>query len=423
MRSRLSHGTTCTLQKMNSSKSFSKMQIGLKKYFEISSDKVIDPHKVVQALHEIRNTLLMTASENRNNLVVFLQDNKFLKDSLKFITDSCYRKKEILEELTWVLLLMFSYLNEGTMIQILDDTNLIIHLNNLLNYTDIEVFSNVVWTLANILSDNPTIKNLFSDLELFKRIESRMEALQINGPILNPSFYQSYLIYLDCHLCTIPFLETQGSLQKHLNRCIQFWMNSSEQLLSCFEQDLLSCIRHLTHFTTLETLQKHFNQHHFTIFLKMGFEKLEIHNYQFKAQILGIFTNLTSDLMPEILQIFSKNKIQKSLINCLVHPDHAVKTVILLGNILLEKTVFRSFFFNNNIEIFKNILHLFGSYVELRQGDQTAIDELLRTIQIFIVFGDKVGDHFIHFCLENKSKRILHIVGVLSNFSIKFEFY
>jgi hypothetical protein len=378
----------------------------LDKYLQISNENVIEPKKMAIVLHDIRNLIIMTNSSDRESLVNIMGNKGFFLDIVKFMKNPSIFNIEILEEITWIFLLIFSSINEEKMLIIIDKIDIIALLVNLMKYDEIEIFSNIIWCFANIINDNQNMKQLFIDLTIIQKIEKRMEIFEKRSMITNPSFYQSYMVFLDSYFCTYPYNESQGNIKIYLRRLLGFYIDSPKELLACFELDLLNCIKILTHFINKNSLKQFLNLDIFGNFLSLLFTNLNKKNKEIKNTKIQILVNLTSDLIKDLLSIFEKKQIQKVVIQCLKDPATSDETINLVGNILLKKRVYNSIISNENMEIFEILLMRLGEIIELRADDEDALDDILRTVQIALIFGEY--DEFILFCLKNISRLSLY---------------
>lgn len=395
--------------KKSTNETISQVRKSLQIYFQISKEKVIDPKKIRFILHDIRNFLIMTSSEDRESVVDALRRQGFLVDVTKFMNKPSYFDPDILEEVTWIFLLVFSLICEEKLLRIVHDTDIIVVLVRLMTYNQIEIFSNIVWCLANIMNSNHQMKELYKKLQILQKIEQRMQELDQNSAVVNPSFYQSYLIFLESYICTSPYDEPQASIQNYLDRCLKLYVHSSKELLICFQEDLLSCICHLFHFVSEATLEAFLVNPTFGTFLNSLFVNLTKPNCNFKNLILSILCNLTFNLLEEFLSIFEKPQIQEVLTQRLRDPKTMPETVNLLGNVFLSQKVTSSVFTNNKSQLCTVLFEIFCKKVELEPSKEYLIDDLLRTIQNFLLFGE--SKPMITFCLSNQSSLIEYFNG------------
>ena len=403
MRSRLSKGTLNQMgTKANIDDTLIKAKQYIQEYFKVTSDKVVDPKRLVEHLNEIRKLLIITASEKRELLVDCFQTEGFLQDIVKYLNHSSSEHHDILEQITWIYLLIFSMISEQKLLGIIEEYDLITHLFGLLSIDHVEIFSNVVWCFANIMSNEPQMKRLLVEIKVFEKIEERSQEIEAAGRVLNPSFYQSFVIYLDSYLTTVPFETTQVEIENYLLRCLNFYVNCSTELLKCFETDLLGCIRHLTHFIDEYLLKEIIQKNLFGEFINQLFSSFIDVKYPYKNHILGILSNLTSDIIRDITMVFEADSIQKMLNNCLRNEETLYETAILLGNILLDLKVLDSFFQNKNEEIFRLLFYILERKVTRYDEFIDQIEEIVRTIQIFLIRGE--SECFVLFCLENCGK-------------------
>jgi hypothetical protein len=375
----------------------------VREYLKISNDKVIVPKLIVENLNEIRKLLISTSNENREKLVTCFLKEGFIKDMIKFVEEPSFQNFDILEQITWIFLLIFSSNDKTQILEILVNYDLVTHLNELLSLNHVEIFSNVVWCFANLINNNTKMKKFLVDFKIFDKIQERIEEIEKEGTVLNPSFYLSFVIFLNSYQTTIPFDLTQSEIEGFLMRCLSYFVHSSPELLSFFEPDLLNCIRNLTHFMEETLLVSLLKRELFGNFINKVFVCFVNKKYKFKNHIISILGNLTTDVLREITIVFEQTQIQKALLISLKDEQTMKDTALLIGNVVLDEDVLESFFTNKNEGLFETLLHLIGHKVNIYSKAENQVEELLRALQNFLLNGKSI--EFNKFCLYNHCKK------------------
>ena len=365
----------------------------------------IIPNEITKIFCSFRKCLIQVDEYDRDELIRKLYKEHFFESITRFFASTFSEESELLQELIWILILVFSSMDEDLKYEILKPTGLLGHLETTLFNEGISVFSNSVWALGNLMIYDSEIKAIFLERNIFDKIFLRLKHFEKQIKNITPEFYQAFLVFLEALLITSPLNKEDEDFYEKLNWCLELLIYCNEGILSVIESDLLGCIKNITHMMTPQSLQKLLKSPIFEPFLICLFKKFTNPTFPYHKLIIEILLNLTWNLKDEYIDFFQDSSIQMMFSSFLSKDENLLETLSLIGNIFNDQNVVESIFFNKTECLFEEILICFKQIVE--EGEQPRlIEEIVRVVNKMLKF--KKNQEMVIFCVNQYGKIILY---------------
>lgn len=359
-------------------------------------------------LCQIKELLIAVKQSKRPILVSFLFDQGFLDQMTSFLSGVFADEEELLKEITWICILVFSVSSDCDLIfDILRQTGLLVRLVSMTQHPHFEVFSNSLWALANIQNEETEYKQILSRKSFFDSVSARLEYFEGKFQEVPKTFYESYFVFLGSHFGTLPVEESQSRLQNLLVWVVQILVRPEASAKYSIDDLILETVDKLTGLLEpawLETFLEMKTSRVLFTFLMRNLEQKRADASRVEQRILF---NLTRNLSADLENYFRQDQIQAILIRQLTENAFGPVTIKLFQNVLSSEQTIDSFFQNGNEHCFVSIFAIFS---EIKLDEHSEIlEEMVYLLQQMLFFGQ--SGQLGRFVVDNLGRRVAVLIG------------
>lgn len=328
--------------------------------------------------------------KQRETVVLNLFETNYLDKFIKYFNENFRKEFDLLSEITWIWLLVFSINDEDLIMIILKNIPIIPNLLESLDHECFEVFSNATWALANIQQNSNDYKIILNSNFVFDKIKKRIEYFKKSGQKKTTDLYESFFVFVTSYYSTLPIEDNELVIFDNLMNSIDIYFELTMQNKCPYELEILESIDQLTGLLSKRKLIDLIENGLWNKLIDKLLVKLLANDDQTRTHLLNILFNLTVEEHHTVDSCFQDDHLQKMLMGVLDKRKNTHQVLLIFENILESDEMIFSLYQNQNHFVL-------GSFLEVLQyseaeGKKDCFDQSLVLIQKVYFFISKSSD-------------------------------
>ena len=366
----------------------------------MSPKDISNKSQILMILQRTRIILIHLDESQRLGFAKHLFISEFLEEVTQYLATAFWGNSQIIEELTWIWMILFSVDDSVFISDLVKDLGLLCYFDSLLTYDNQEVFTNVVWALGNLLISNPEYKYVFLQMDLLQKVVVGLQKFD-DLPSVYPSLYQSYFIFLSAYFSSHVIQESQKTVLWLIRYTLDVMHKVDSKYLDTFRADLMKALLNLIKSLEGDQVPKVLSDKNMESYLKSTLSKIEsvfLDNQYEDVSIICLISLYGDD---QFFKLFFNDSILLKLSRVLKNSTVLEPILYLLSNLFLDEEVLKKMLIINQFEF---IWVLFDRFNEsLEKGDLSNTQGFLRVVhQMMCKIEDEDVDGFL---LQNYSNK------------------